>query len=219
MRFAAAAVSLKVESGYLLWKPQHSNRKAMNLQMKLIRNTLTAFTAMLLMGLVVPVQQAHAVTGWGIGASYEIRDADPGNGFGLRLERGILSSVPLLDFKMRAHFSFFSEDVGSYRDIGPPAELSVFDYGLAVTGGIGFGLLHPYAGVGLGQERFRSDSDEPILDFSENSIYWNLYGGLRFPVLPLLSPFVEYRFTRLMGAEEFDYNHNSRIAFGVTLNF
>jgi len=151
MRFAAAAVSLKVESGYLLWKPQHSNRKAMNLQMKLIRNTLTAFTAMLLMGLVVPVQQAHAVTGWGIGASYEIRDADPGNGFGLRLERGILSSVPLLDFKMRAHFSFFSEDVGSYRDIGPPSELSVFDYGLAVTGGIGFGLLHPYAGVGLGR--------------------------------------------------------------------
>ncbi|TVQ71630.1 MAG: porin family protein [Balneolaceae bacterium] len=208
-----------VESGYLLCKPQHSNRKTMNLQMKSIWNTLAALAVMLLMWLVVPVQQAHAVTGWGIGASYEIRDADPGNGFGLRLERGILSSVPLLDFKMRAHFSFFSEDVDSYRDFGPPAELGLFDYGLAVTGGIGFGLFHPYVGLGLGQERFRSESDEPILDFSENSIYWNLYGGLRLPILPLVSPFVEYRFTRLMGADEIDYNHNSRLAFGVTLNF
>jgi opacity protein-like surface antigen len=183
------------------------------------RSILNTLAAMLLLWLVVPVQQAHAVTSWGIGASYEIRDAEPGKGFGVRLERGILSSVPMLDFKMRAHFSYFSEDVSSYRDIGLPAELGLFDYGIAVTGGLGFGLLHPYVGAGLGQERFRSDSDAPVLDFSENSIYWNLYGGLRFPVLPLLSPFVEYRFTRLMGADEFDYNQNSRIAFGVTLSF
>ncbi len=181
-----------------------------------IRNTLLAF---LLLGTVIPVQNAEARSSWGIGASYEVRDSDPGNGFGLRLERGILSTVPLLDFKMRAHFSYFSEDVESYRDVQIPAELGVFDYGLAVTGGIGFGLLHPYVGLGLGQERFRSDSDEPVLDFSEDSIYWNLYGGLRLPILPLVSPFVEYRFTRMMGADEVDYNHNSRIAFGVTLSF
>ncbi len=191
----------------------------MNLQMKMIRNTLTTFTAMLIMWLVVPVQQVHAVTSWGIGASYELRDADPGKGFGLRLERGILSTVPMLDLKMRAHFSFFSDEVSSYRDAGLPAELDLFDYGIAVTGGLGFGLLHPYVGVGLGQERFRSESDTPILDFSENSTYWNLYGGLRFPILPMLSPFIEYRFTRLMDADDFDYNQNSRIAFGVTLSF
>ncbi len=192
---------------------------AMTLQIKTIRNTFAALATILLMGLVVPVQQAHAVTGWGIGASYEIRDADPGKGFGLRLERGILSSVPMLDFKMRAHFSFFSDEVSSYRDAGLPADLDVFDYGIAVTGGLGFGLLHPYVGLGLGQERFTSESEIQVLDFSENSIYWNLYGGLRFPVLPAISPFVEYRFTRLMGADDFDYNHNSRIAFGVTLSF
>ncbi len=174
---------------------------------------------LLLAIILVPVRDAHAVTGWGIGASYEIRDSNPGNGFGLRLEKGILSAVPLIDVKMRAHFSYFSEDVSSYRDVGLPAELDVFDYGLAITGGIGFGLLHPYVGLGLGQERFRSESDEPLLDFSENSIYWNLYGGVRLPILPLLSPFVEYRFTRLMDADEFDYNQNSRFAFGVTLNF
>jgi len=191
----------------------------MTLQIKTIRNTFAALATILLMGLVVPVQQAHAVTGWGIGASYEIRDADPGKGFGLRLERGILSSVPMLDFKMRAHFSFFSDEVSSYRDAGLPADLDVFDYGIAVTGGLGFGLLHPYVGLGLGQERFTSESEIQVLDFSENSIYWNLYGGLRFPVLPAISPFVEYRFTRLMGADDFDYNHNSRIAFGVTLSF
>lgn len=187
--------------------------------MKFKKPFRTFLPIVLLVIILIPVRDAQAVTGWGIGASYEIRDSDPSNGFGLRLERGILSAVPLVDFRMRAHFSYFSEDVSSYRDIGPPAELDVFDFGLAVTGGIGIGLLHPYVGLGLGQERFRSESDEPLLDFSENSIYWNLYGGLRLPILPLVSPFVEYRFTRLMDADEFDYKHNSRFAFGVTLNF
>jgi len=190
--------------------------KAMNTR----PNSLYTLVPLLFLALILmPVHDAKAVTGWGIGASYETRDADPGNGFGLRIERGILTGVPILDFKMRAHFSYFSDEVSSYRDVGLPADLDVFDYGIAVTGGLGFGLLHPYVGVGLGQERFRSGSDEPILDFSENSIYWNLYGGLRLPVLPLLSPFVEYRFTRLMDSDEFDYSHNSRFAFGITLNF
>lgn len=191
----------------------------MNPHKRSTRHTLAALVTLLLMTLVVPVHQAHAVTGWGIGASYEMRDAEPGNGFGVRLERGILTSVPLLDFKMRAHFSFFSEDVDSYKDVSVPAELGAFDYGLAITGGIGFGLLHPYVGVGLGQERFRSESNEPVLDFSEDSLYWNLYGGLRLPFLPVISPFIEYRFTRLFDDDEFDYNHNSRLAVGVTLNF
>ena len=188
----------------------------MNNVTKTTRNLLITF---LFLWIVFPAQNAYAVSSWGIGASYEMRDSDPGRGFGLRLERGILSGVPLLNLKMRAHFSFFSDEVSSYRDAGLPADLDLFDYGIAVTGGPGFGLLHPYVGVGLGQERFRSLSDTPVLDFSENSIYWNLYGGLRLPILPAVSPFVEYRFTRLMSADDFDYNHNSRLAFGVTLSF
>ncbi|MFO8029413.1 MAG: outer membrane beta-barrel protein [Cyclonatronaceae bacterium] len=194
----------------------------MNQLTKSIRNVVTV---LLLLWLTVPVQQAQAVSSWGIGASYEIRDSDPGKGFGLRLERGILSGVPLLDVKLRAHFSYFSDDVGSYRDVQVPAELDVYDFGIAATGGIGFGLLHPYAGVGLGREQFEASQPEvelngtPELDFSDDSIYWNLYAGLRLPVLPAVSPFVEYRFTRLMGADDFDYNHNSRLAFGVTLSF
>ncbi len=189
---------------------------------KTLRHILTAF---MLLWIVFSTQNAHAVSSWGIGASYEIRDSDPGRGFGLRLERGILSGVPLLDFKLRAHLSYFSENVSTYRDVQLPTELDVYDFGIAVTGGIGFGLLHPYAGAGLGREQFEASQpgEEPDgtlgISFDDDSIYWNLYGGVRLPILPAVSPFVEYRFTRLMSAEEFDYNHNSRLAFGVTLSF
>ncbi len=182
-----------------------------------LRNILTAF---LFLWILLSVSDAQARSSWGIGASYEVRDSNPEKGFGLRLERSILSGVPLLDFKLRAHFSYFSESVSSYRDIQLPTELDVYDYGIAATGGISFGLLHPYAGVGLGKERFDAEQSAPQgLSLSDDSIYWNLYGGLRLPILPVLNPFVEYRFTRLMSSEEFDYSHNSRFAFGIMMNF
>lgn len=169
--------------------------------------------------ILVPAETSEAKK-WGIGVSYETRDADPGRGFGVRLERSILSSLPLVNVDLRAHFSYFSEDVDSYRDIQAPAELDVYDFGLSAIGGINLGLLSPYVGAGLGSESFSAvQTGVQDRNVDENSFYWNFYGGVAFPLLRVIKPFAEYRFTRLMGSDEFDYSHNSRIAIGVTFNF
>ncbi len=193
-----------------------------------MRKFITVFwslTAIILFILsLVLVQNAEAQSRWGVGTSFEIRDNAPSNGFGLRLERGIFSDLPLVDIKMRAHFSYFSESVESYRDIPgegiSSADLGVYDFGLAATGGISFGLLNPYVGAGLGSENFRAVMDDfEDQNVSDDNLYWNLYGGALVSILPRLKPFVEYRFTRLLGADEFDYNHDSRFAIGVMLEF
>lgn len=174
----------------------------------------------LIISVFLPIERVMAQSSWGAGVSYEMRNSNPNNGFGLRLERNILSGLPIVDVNLRAHFSYFSEEVSSYRDAQVPADLDVYDFGVAATGGIGFGLLKPYAGVGLGSENFNAvQSDVEQLDISENSIYWNLYGGVSFPLVPVVKPFAEYRFTRLLGSEGFDYSHNSRVAIGILLKF
>jgi hypothetical protein len=65
---------------------------------------LTFISALLLLPLTF-TKTADAQ--WSIGASYEVRDEEPTNGFGVRLERDILSAVPVVDLGLRGHFSFF----------------------------------------------------------------------------------------------------------------
>lgn len=190
--------------------------------MKSMKTSFFCITILALSLLILVPAETSEAKKWGIGVSYETRDAEPGNGFGLRLERSILSSLPLVNVDLRAHFSYFSKDVDSYKDWTSPAELDAYDFGLSAIGGINLGLLGPYVGVGLGSESFsavQTAAQEQSLDENENSLYWNFYGGVSIPLLRVIKPFAEYRFTRLMGSDGFDYSHNSRIAIGVTLKF
>ncbi len=178
------------------------------------------FVGCLLVLVLTPFESAIAQSSWGVGASYETRDADPGNGFGLRLERDILSGLPVVDVRLRAHFSYFTDQVETYRDAHVPTDLDAYDFGIAATGGISFGFLKPYVGAGLGSASFNAvQTEAEEQSFSDDNIYWNLYGGVQVPILPVVKPFAEYRFTRLIGSEEFDYSHNSRVAFGIMLEF
>lgn len=176
----------------------------------LIASALIAIT-------LIPAEKAEAQLG--IGASYELRDTEPTNGFGLRVQSDILGSVPLIDLGMRAHFSYFSESVQSYRDVQVPAELDSYDFGLAALGGVNIGLLKPYVGAGLGSESFEAVSQQENFDFSDNSIYWNIFIGAEVAVIPVLKPFIEYRFTRLFNDDGFDHRQNGRLALGLTLVF
>ncbi len=164
-------------------------------------------------GLLVATQQTQAQ--YAVGAAYEIRDENPENGFGLRLEKGIFSNLPLIDLGMRAHFSFFNETTElTVDETDVSTEVDAFDYGLALLGGVNVGIVKPYIGLGIGNERFDAD---PL--FTESNFYWNGFGGAEITILPFLNPFIEYRIKNLSGTEDIDYSNVSRLAIGVNLRF
>jgi len=185
------------------------------------REKLTGWTvssAILIVCLFIPAEKA--VAQWAIGASYELREHDPASGFGLRIEHNFLGGMPVVNIGLRAHFSYFNETVGSYRNPAFPAELESYDYGLALLGGVKVGLLRPYVGAGLGRENFEAvyqRTDQ--LGVEDYSLYWNLFIGAELLPLPVIKPFIEYRFIRLFNDDFFDYKHNGRLAVGVKLLF
>lgn len=157
---------------------------------------------------------------WSVGASYEVRDESPTNGFGLRVERGILNMVPIVDFDMRAHFSYFSEtNEASIAGATISREFESFDYGAAITAGVKVAMLKPYVGFGIGSESFEFSSDDNQNSFSEDNFYWNGFGGVELRLLPLLNPFIEYRITNLTSPDDIEFDNVGRIAFGVNLRF
>jgi len=161
-----------------------------------------------------------------IGASYELRNESPKNGFGVRVQTGILQGLPLVNLGLRAHFSYFSEENtisssgGSYS-----RELENYDFGLAAVGGISLGLMEPYVGLGLGSEKvdlkhsdFQNVPTQPQ-DDDESSIYWNTFIGAKVSILPILKPFVEYRFTSHDLEMPNMSDKTGRIIFGIALSF
>lgn len=172
-----------------------------------------AITFISVIGLIFTTQQTQAQ--YAIGAAYEIRDENPENGFGLRLEKGFFSSLPIVDLGVRAHFSFFNETTDiRVNDIEVSTEVDAYDYGLALLGGVNVGIVKPYVGFGVGSERFDADSQ-----FTENNFYWNGFGGAEITLLPFLNPFIEYRIKNLSGTEDIEYNNVNRLAIGVNLRF
>lgn len=179
-------------------------------------------TAFILFALTIfPVKDAEAQ--WSIGASYEVRDDDPTNGFGVRLERSILQRLPIIDLSLRAHFSLFNETIEGVGDAQVVTqELQAYDFGLAALAGLNVGLVKPYAGLGLGSESFEITRPTVNESFDESSLYWNLLAGAELSILGPLRPFIEYRFTRLFDddlfGDDFDYRQNGRLAVGLSIN-
>jgi hypothetical protein len=172
-----------------------------------------------LLGLMISITSTVSAQ-WSIGASYEIRSETPENGFGVRVERGFLNSLPLVDLNLRLHFSFFNEEssitAGSQTFSG---DIQSYDYGAAATAGINIALLKPYVGLGIGSENFDFDSNDPSASFNEDNFYINGFGGVEVTLLPLIRPFIEYRISNLSGAEDVSYDNVGRVAFGVNLRF
>jgi hypothetical protein len=164
------------------------------------------------------VEKAHAQ--WGIGVSYEVRDENPTNGFGLRVEKGLLNFVPIIDFNMRAHFSYFNENnTLSPSGASISGDTEAFDYGLALTAGVKVAFVKPFVGFGIGSETIDFESADDNGSFKENNFYWNGFGGVELSFIPILNPFIEYRITNLTGTDQIDFNNVGRIAFGINLRF
>ncbi|SMO70438.1 outer membrane beta-barrel protein [Gracilimonas mengyeensis] len=176
--------------------------------------------------LVTIITSATALAQFEIGASYELRDEEPKNGFGLRVEKGIFESIPLVDLGLRAHFSYFNEDNNISRDgVSYSNEITNYDFGVAAVGGVSLGLLQPFVTVGLGSETTDVDlkglSDSyPEQEGDESNFYWNMSAGAKVTVIPLVKPFVEYRYTnKELSEPTLADAQNGRIMFGVLLSF
>lgn len=157
---------------------------------------------------------------WGIGASYELRDEEPRNGLGVRIEREMFGMIPIVDISMRAHFSYFSENVNRDDPQGSVSgDFETYDFGLAAVGGIGIGLLKPYVGTGLGIDNTSFDDRDDADSFEDTDFYWNAFVGAEITMLPFLSPFLEYRFSKIGGRDDISPDTINRIAFGVSLRF
>lgn len=167
-----------------------------------------------------------------IGASYELRQESPQNGFGIRLQKGILEKLPVVKLGLRLHASYFSEENNVNPDnqsFSYSEDLTNYDVGVAAIGGVSVGLLEPYVGVGLGTTNYeKAVSDYNGLpgsqpeDGSENSLYWNVLAGAKVTIIPFIKPFVEYRYS----ASELEKpalkdvkSKTGRIMFGVSLSF
>lgn len=168
---------------------------------------------------LIPLSES-AFSQWAVGASYEYRNDTPKNGFGLRVEKGVLSGIPLIDLRLRAHYSNFNDTNRITREgVEFSRELDVYDYGLAAVAGVTVGLVEPYVGLGIGNERFELSTDETGVSFKERNFYWNGFGGAEITILPFLKPFIEYRIAHLTGTDDVDTDNISRLALGVNIRF
>lgn len=154
---------------------------------------------------------------WSIGASYEIRDEDPKNGFGVRIERDILKPIPIIDIGLRAHFSYFNEENEfNQGDVVFAGDFTIYDYGLAATGGVSVGLVKPYIGLGIGRSNVEFEGTN--FEDSESNTFWNGFVGAELTPIPKLNPFIEYRFQPTDEAE-FAPSSDGRLIIGLLLSF
>ncbi|MEX0720923.1 MAG: porin family protein [Balneolaceae bacterium] len=163
-----------------------------------------------------------------IGASFELRNEDPESGFGLRIQKGFFEILPMVDVGLRAHFSYFREEnqVDDSGGFSYSEDLTNYDFGIAAYGGVSLGLMEPYIGLGLGSETTDINVDYPLgagpgpEEGEESNIYWNTFVGAKVTIIPLVKPFVEYRYSnKELGEPTLADAQNGRIMFGVNLSF
>lgn len=188
-----------------------------------MHNSFKIITAVLVLFSVLSLPK-QSLAQWHIGASYEIREEAPENGFGFRIERSILGALPVVDVRLRGHFSYFSENNYLGRDDVNYGTIENYDFGLAAVGGVHVGLLMPYIGTGLGSTTtdLRGAEIPDGNEGSESRLFWNGFIGAELSPIPAIKPFVEYR---LKSAESFDElrssvgESNGRLIFGISLSF
>jgi len=164
---------------------------------------------------------------WSAGVSYELRNEEPTNGFGVRLEKRVLPQFTAIDVGVRAHFSYFHEK-NSFTSEGIVIERSyeTFDIGVAGTGGISVGLVKPYLGLGLGIDNSSlglsedvNEQDERIRPYDKADFYWNAFIGADISLAPKVRPFIEYRFSQISGRDDINLSNVSRLALGISVRF
>ncbi len=215
----------------LFWKPvqitviilykHYLHRRTVNHNqlIKDMKNIVTTLFIILAGMLMVPQQ---SMAQWSIGASYEIRNEVPESGFGVRLERSILKKLPVVKLGIRAHFSYFNDKNGVTEDNFSYGEITNYDFGLAAIGGASLGLIKPYVGLGLGATTFDGTGGDfqNFQNTSDSPLFWNALVGAQLSPIPMLKPFVEYRFQQT-DQPQFarSFESNGRFVLGLSIQF
>jgi hypothetical protein len=171
----------------------------------------------------------------GIGASYEIRDDQPKEGIGLRLEKSFGDNQSLVNFGIVGHTSFFSNTITLRNNdngsglIFSDTDLSTFDFGAALKVAANIPMVTPYIMGGLGFENYkiRVNSTFDGLDFprDERTLMVNGTLGVQLRLINSIRPFAEVRFSQNFKDYEFEDTFDdikasrNRYAFGVMLQF
>lgn len=185
---------------------------------------------------------------FGIGVSYEKREISSGSvgyqpeyGFGVRIENDFGPKIPLIKLGWRLHASAFSVEESFNEQLNDVLDRNVN----ALVADVGFSLfvevkmplfINPYAGGGLGYET-RNDALNILVpipqqpegdqaqtfsiipsDINGSSLYYHGFIGMKFSPIPILKPFVEYRYSGLTEVGDLS-NIPGRLLFGVTLEF
>ncbi len=160
---------------------------------------------------------SQSIFGVGVGASYEIRDQDPTNGFGIRLEKNALNLI-LVNLRTRANFSMFSGDSRiTAAGIDYDNKVEGWDLSGALTVGFNLGLFGPYAGLGAGVEQVNTESSFITDDGKEFSTFTYGILGVEMPLIPFVKPFLEYRYNAFLEDPKNYRQSSSRFMIGVTV--
>ena len=176
-----------------------------------------------------------------LGGGLELREEDPKTGINLRLEKKLEFSLPFVTFRGRLQGGFFTDDdieltQNQFNQFSDP-EINSYYAGANLLAEIGIPIpINPYGGLGVGYETVTVKAGDAtgnlsgnILDDSEGSGYIEATVGLKLSMLPLLKPFVEYRYVEpFSDLDQFrnnvtslnrDATANNRFVFGILLQF
>ncbi len=178
------------------------------------------------LGMLLAVQSTASAQSWGLGVSYENRNEEPTNGFGVQLEPSLIN-IALLDLRLRGHFSYFNESnvVTTEGDFEYSTDVDSYDFGLGAIGAVSLGAISPYVGAGLGSESWSATSEEAEdfegeFDQEESSLYYYAVGGISLTLIPRLEPYAEFRYSGFSEFEQEDISSaDRRLHVGVTLRF
>lgn len=164
-----------------------------------------------------------------LGISYENRSEEPENGIGIHFQNDYTIVPMLLDVGMRVQGSFYNESYNLRSgEFDVRNDDTSYDFGIGAIATINAGFVAPYAGVGLGYEIFDRESvvlDTPGTpadvvgiqsDDSDNGFYYYGTIGVGVSAVPVLRPFVEYRY-RGVTSTDFMPGKYGIWAFGVQL--
>lgn len=177
--------------------------------------------------ILISVTANSAFSQIGLGVTYEIRDEKPTNGFGVHAQLALLN-LPMVSLSARAHYSNYSEDNSlTVSDVRYNQEIKSSEFGATAIVSVGLGFLSPYVGMGIGWQNFSVESalaDQIANEFDidvdneENAAkYFGVIGAAVSPI-PLLRPFIEYRYAGITKDNLGPSSHGTWV-FGLQIRF
>lgn len=162
-----------------------------------------------------------AAAQWSIGASYQIRNDNPKKGFGIKIQKQILTKLPVVDIGIRAHFSYFNKNNNISKSGVTFGKITYYDFGIDAVGGVGLGIIEPYIGIGIGSNKYKVKQLKSGDEFSDASFYWNTFVGVELTLIPVFHPYIEYRFMPTEGPtfKNVGFDSDGRLIIGLVLQF